>query len=379
MLASVIWPAVNYLHYTWRMPRGAAGTLMILILVAIVGVGILWGFAAVERLLRDLPLTEKSLQETYELLRLRVADISPELVDQILPPDHRDSMFYQNAERFITEFQGRELRYIIAGVMPAIWQILLILFLVLFLAIEGEMLIRRTVEIFGPSSGPDSQAAARALVEMARQIRAYLVWRTIINMGMAIVLGVIFTQLGLRQGWTWAVLAGVLTYVPYLGPIAAGIPPTIEAFVHGGPGLALIVIAIYVVILTLEGYVVFPLVIGRKMEMNATTVILACVFWWVVWDEVGLFLAPPLMAGIKAICQHTPGWQPWANLMGMEPNQPGSAGFVRRNFVNPILNLFRGRSAEPEPKVLPPAREDEITEVDLSLSEAPHTDRPNRS
>src|ERR1051325_4290654 len=54
---------------------------------------------------------------------------------------------------------------------------------------------------------------------------------------------------------------------------------------------------------------------GRSMELNATTVMLACLFWELVWGTLGLFLAMPLMAALKAICYHVPGWRPWANLM----------------------------------------------------------------
>jgi hypothetical protein len=58
------------------------------------------------------------------------------------------------------------------------------------------------------------------------------------------------------------------------------------------------------------------------MEMNATTVMLACLFWELVWGIVGLFLAMPLMAAIKAICFHVPGWRPWANLMSITELDP---------------------------------------------------------
>jgi hypothetical protein len=51
------------------------------------------------------------------------------------------------------------------------------------------------------------------------------------------------------------------------------------------------------------------------MDLNATTVLLACLFWELLWGLPGLFLAMPLMAGIKAICHNVPDWQVWANLM----------------------------------------------------------------
>ena len=72
----------------------------------------------------------------------------------------------------------------------------------------------------------------------------------------------------------------------------------------------------------LEGYFVVPVVMGRSMELNATTVMLACLFWQLVWGVPGLFLAMPLMAAVRTICMHVPDWHPWANLMGTRENPP---------------------------------------------------------
>ena len=71
----------------------------------------------------------------------------------------------------------------------------------------------------------------------------------------------------------------------------------------------------YVAWVVIEGYFVVPVLMGRSMELNATTVILACLFWDLLWGLPGLFLAMPLMAGVKAICENVPDWRPWANLM----------------------------------------------------------------
>jgi hypothetical protein len=75
------------------------------------------------------------------------------------------------------------------------------------------------------------------------------------------------------------------------------------------------VIAVYGVVLVIEGYVLVPIVMGHSMQLNATTVMLACLFWDLVWGLPGLFLAMPLMAAVKAICTNVPDWRPWANLM----------------------------------------------------------------
>ena len=55
--------------------------------------------------------------------------------------------------------------------------------------------------------------------------------RTVINFAMAIIFGIVYHLMGLAHPWTWALITAVLLYVPYLGPILAGIPPTLDAFV----------------------------------------------------------------------------------------------------------------------------------------------------
>jgi predicted PurR-regulated permease PerM len=189
------------------------------------------------------------------------------------------------------------------------------MFLLLFLLLEGRMLTRRIVEVFGPELEAQGTAVA-ALEDMANQIRVYLVWRTIINFAMAIILGLIYYLVGMGQAWTWALITAILLYVPYLGTIGAGIPPVVDAFVTcDSPWVAFGILVFYVAFVTVEGYFIVPVVMGRSMELNATTVLLSCLFWELVWGWAGLFLAMPLMAAAKTICFHVPGWRVWANLM----------------------------------------------------------------
>jgi len=202
-----------------------------------------------------------------------------------------------------------------------VWQWILIMFLLLFMLLEGPILTRRVVEIFGPSEEAMAHAV-RALAEMALQVRTYLVWRTIINFALALVVGFVYQWMGLKQPWTWAISTAVLCYIPYLGPLVAGFFPVVDAFVTVSPFRALEVLLFYLIIITLEGYVIVPVVMGRSMELNATSVILACLFWELLWGLPGLFLAMPLMAGIKAICENVPDWQPWANLMSTRATEP---------------------------------------------------------
>ena len=97
------------------------------------------------------------------------------------------------------------------------WELVVILFVAFFVLLEGQMLAPAAA-IFGPS--PEVQAkVTEVLLQMAAQVRNYLVSRTAINVGLSIIMGSIYQILGLQQAWTWAILLLILNYIPYIGPI----------------------------------------------------------------------------------------------------------------------------------------------------------------
>jgi predicted PurR-regulated permease PerM len=314
----LIWivPCVYRLHLSW----GVACTTAVGVLVATaLGIAAGFGFAA-SKLVIDLGSLKKQV-EVYGEFRFKLKQVSPWPLDEGYFPE--DPIVENTLEIkpgvFKTIHEALSGQALIKDVSVAgltfLWQSILIMFILLFLLLEGKMLTRRVVEIFGPTAAVQSKAV-EALKDMAGQVRSYLVWRTIINFGMAFGLGVVYHLSGLRMAWAWCLLTAVLWYIPYLGPIAAGLPPVIDSFVScPSPWASVFLLVFYIVVVVIEGYLVFPLVLGRSMEMNATTVMLACLFWEVVWGPVGLFLAMPLMGAIKAVCAHVPDWEAWANLM----------------------------------------------------------------
>ena len=85
--------------------------------------------------------------------------------------------------------------------------------------------------------------------------------------------GLIYHIFNLSQPWTWALLTALLWYVPYLGPILAGVPPVLDAFIScDSPWIAVGILIFYIMLTTMEGYLIVPVVMGRSMELNATTV-----------------------------------------------------------------------------------------------------------
>ena len=349
LLAAMLWPTATWMHQAgvpvpwlslrrtapWLVPTIARARFpwslacltvvtgfVLLVVLLLLAFGL--GFSKI-----ILDLGDRTTQDrVYVDFRIKLAKISPAILqdEEYFPESPDKSKVMASIRGFFSFENSQSFRSVIADVLGYggnfIWQSILIMFILLFLLLEGKMLTRRFVEIFGTGAHVQGKAV-EALKDMAYQIRAYLVWRTIINFGMGAFLGIVYQVLGLKLAWTWALLTAVLWYIPYLGPIAAGVPPILDAFVSSDtPWIAVGILSFYTVFVVLEGYVVVPVVMGRSMEMNATTVMLACLFWELVWGSPGLFLAMPLMAAVKAVCHHVPDWRPWANLMSSHEELP---------------------------------------------------------
>lgn len=322
LLAAVLAPAALWLHRVLRIPWTPA-CLVVIIGLILVNVLLMGVFAiAGARMVQQVAVIEKDFPKSYKDFRTKLERISPwPLDEELLPPSEQvTSVDDIPAYKYVVEATPKMLGTIVSYGSSWAWQWILILFILLFLMLEGRMLTRRVVEIFGPSEETRAKAGA-VLHDMAKSVRTYLVWRTIINFGLAIVVGLVYQIAELRQPWTWAILLAILNYVPYLGPLVAGVPPFIDALLFNQE-IALLITVVYAFIIIVEGYLIVPLLMGRSMDLNATTVMLACLFWELVWGIMGLFLAMPIMAGVRAICLHVPGWRPWANLMSTDEGAP---------------------------------------------------------
>ena len=197
-----------------------------------------------------------------------------------------------------------------------------ILVLVIFMLIESEMLSNKLIRFFA-RNGTEAKAAGAVLGLITSKIRAYLVARTFINAGLGIVIGLALWTLKVRFAFTLGIIAGVTNFVPYLGQLLGGALPTLIVLGQTGSiGSAVAVAAIYLTVVGIEGYVVTPMVMGRSLDLNGTTVLLACLFWGYLWGLVGLVLAMPITVSLKVVFQTIPELNRWAELMSVDWQSP---------------------------------------------------------
>lgn len=198
----------------------------------------------------------------------------------------------------------------------------IVLVLALFLLAESEMLSAKVIRFFARGPG-DEASTLLAIRALAREVRIYLLARTAINLGMGMVVALVLWLLGVRYPIALGTFAAVTNYVPYIGQVVGGALPVLMTLVHAGSladglGDALIVASAYLAVVTIAEYLVVPYILGRSLDLNGTTVLLACLLWGFLWGLVGLILAIPLTVSLKLVLQHVPGLRRWADLMSRD-------------------------------------------------------------
>lgn len=136
---------------------------------------------------------------------------------------------------------------------------------------------------------------------------------------LAILIGVLtylgLSILGIPYALVLAVIAGTMELIPVFGPILAAIPAVAIAFVNGGPAIALIVVALFLIIQQFENHLIYPLVVTKVVGVPPILVILALLIGAKLAGILGILLAVPIVAAVQEVfndmekARHTPQQQ----------------------------------------------------------------------
>ena len=316
VLACIFSPLAQF--FRRRFPYGPLGAL-VLFLVLVLGGLYLAGLTA-----ESLVGATYTLPSYIERLAGQVSGRITELVkDQpylraVLPePATIDRLGDTNRALLIDK-----LSYGLTDFTTWVLQGFIVLVLVIFLLIESEMLTVKVVRFFAKTP-TDALAADLVLAEITYKIRAYLVARTLINAGLGVVLALGLWAMHVPFAFILGLVAALTNFVPYIGQMIGGALPTLIALGQNGSiGDALLVAAMYLAVLGVEEYVVTPLVMGRSLDLNGTTILIACLFWGYIWGLVGLVLAMPITVSLKVVFQTVPALNRWAELMSLDWESP---------------------------------------------------------
>ncbi len=192
---------------------------------------------------------------------------------------------------------------------------LVALVLALFLLASGDMFYVKLVEAF-PRFG-DKKRALKIAYGIEQSISKYLLSITLVNAGLGVVVGAGLWLIGMPQAPVWGALAFLLNFLPYIGA-AAGVSlcGAVALASFDTLGQALIAPAFYLFATSLEVQFVTPVIIGRRLELNAVSVFSTVVFWAWIWGFAGALTAVPFLVCLKVICDHVPALSVLGSFLG---------------------------------------------------------------
>lgn len=159
------------------------------------------------------------------------------------------------------------------------------------------------------------------LIERVRaEVGRFYLTTALINLGFGCATAGVMIAWGMPNPYLWGVLAALLNFIPYAGAGGTLLIITVVAVVSfTNLGRILGVAGSYVLLATIEGQIVQPLLVGRRLSVNPLVVFLALWFGGLFWGIAGIILATPTLVAIKVIAEHSAGGGAMLKFLG--PNQ----------------------------------------------------------
>lgn len=202
------------------------------------------------------------------------------------------------------------------GVVGYIVQATMVLFLVFFLLLSGDTYKRKLVRLTGPSLS-NKKITVQILTDINHSIQSYMFMLLITNTLVGLLAWIAFRWIGLDNAGAWAVAAGLLHIIPYLGPGLTAIATGMVAFMQFESfTMVLLVSGIWLVIAITVGTFVTTWMTGRIAKMNSAAVFISLLFWGWLWGVWGMLLGVPIIVIVKVISEHIKQLQPVAELLG---------------------------------------------------------------
>ncbi len=303
LIAFILTPVVDFFG-RFRLPRSFSSLIAVLLLLTL-----LYGMSYVSynqaaSFLQVLPKYSDRIRATVMKFRERAESLNP-----LRPVVDDKNVVKVLPSSPLTDAVSRGF----GSVSQGLFALTFIPFLVYFMLSWQQHARSATVMLFRMEN---RHTAYLTLGLISNMIRSFMVGNLLIGLFMAIVSVAVFGAIGVPFFLVVGVVSGFLSLVPYLGLVLALAPPLMVSLGQLESGdlaaISLMVAALHFFALN----VLYPKVLGNRMQLNPLAVTIALLFWGWLWGGMGLILAIPITAAMKIIFDHVEALKPWGDWMG---------------------------------------------------------------
>jgi len=189
------------------------------------------------------------------------------------------------------------------GLEVAAAGLIIMFFTCFFLLIAGNRLARALVALGATPSS--RRLISMALRDVRNEVSTYLNTVTLINIGLGFAVGLTLWWLGVPDPALWGVMVALFNFAPYIGAIGSAFVLTaVGVTAFDTLGEALLVPALFLALTTIEGSLITPMILGRRVSLNSLLVFLSVVFWGWIWGPAGALMAVPLTSSLSVFWAH---------------------------------------------------------------------------
>ena len=186
--------------------------------------------------------------------------------------------------------------------------------LLFFLLSSSDRIYLKVIQSF--DAFQDKRTAFAALREVEQKLGGYLGTVTLINAGLGVSVGLTMWALGMPVPLLFAVLAFVLNFIPFLGAVMGVVLVSAVALLwFDTVGQVMLVTSAFIFLTALEGQVVTPAMLARRLRMNTALVVISIAFWAWMWSFMGMVIAVPMLVALRVVAEQIPKWRKFANLL----------------------------------------------------------------
>jgi predicted PurR-regulated permease PerM len=318
LISLLLSPAVRLMS-RWRIPT-KIGAMMLVVAMVVAVVAALSNLAGpANQWLNDAPTSIRELQKQVLASREHLENIQ-ELADEV---DQLKTTASANKPQAVVVTGPTVVESLVGG-LPALATFLgIVIFLSYFLLASGDQLLRRATRCGRTWSD------RRCIVTIARQVQSdlsrYLRTVTIINIALGISTATTMYALDVPNPLLWGVMAGLLNFAPYVGAlVSATILTLVGLMTFSSLAAALSVPGAFLVLTILEGQLLTPAIVGRRMSLGPTIVFLSVITWGWLWGVAGALMAVPIVTTLKVVCDHVPKLKPVGHFLHHDRPEPAA-------------------------------------------------------
>jgi predicted PurR-regulated permease PerM len=329
LISFMLSPAV-----TWLQRRGVPRTASVFVVISLAGVVLsaaLWIVGSqVIQLVGDLPSYQTNVARKISEVReqgngtlLRNLQRFVNVVTSAATDPTEATLHNENQPVSVTiveQAAASSAAAWIKGLQPVAEPVVLaggVLVLVIYLLIFRDDLRSRALALVGRGR---LTVTTKALDDAGRRISRYLLAQFMLNFGFGIAITIGLLALRVPHAALWGFTAGLLRYIPYLGPwLAATLPLGMSLLVSEGWMQPLAVVGLFVVSELISNLIVEPWLYGQSIGVSQAALIVAVIFWTWLWGAVGLMLAAPLTTCLVVMGKYIPALRFLDVLLGDEP------------------------------------------------------------